>query len=396
MTSPLVLHDRSWRRSVVRCALLAALVPARAFGEEQVELDWQAPPECPQRAAVQQKLRSLAGEAWRTTERVRAKGRIERVERRYRLTLTVRDGATVKERTIESDSCVDLGGAAAVTLGLLLGRAPKSAGTDTDRAAATGTSGSTTPGDTTTGGPGSEGTPSGDANERRSGTGAAGASKAAASTKESSSATTKDSSTKSPAADETHDDEGKGASDSNGASTRTWRALVRAPLLTLDLLRLPKPSVGIGGGLGVRYAEWRFVANGRILSDQTLWSTQYPPEYPHAGARLSRVTGEVSACRGWRNGRLEFSPCVTIGLDHLTIRGEGPPNIARQTQHSMAALLGGSGSAHVYLAEWMAIFAGAGVAVATSAPTLTIAGLGEIGHVGAVQVSVGIGPEWIF
>jgi len=121
MTSPSVQY-RSFRGAVVRWALLAALVPLRAVAEEQVELDWQAPPECPQRAAVQQKLRSLAGEAWRTTERVSAKGRIEKLERRYRLTLSVRDGATVKERTIESDSCVDLGGAAAVTLGLLLGR----------------------------------------------------------------------------------------------------------------------------------------------------------------------------------------------------------------------------------------------------------------------------------
>jgi hypothetical protein len=98
------------------------------MAEEQVELDWEAPPECPQKAAVQQKLRSLAGEAWHTTERVSAEGRIERIDKRYRLTLSVRDGAAVKERTIDSDSCVDLGGAAAVTLGLLLGRCRRHSG----------------------------------------------------------------------------------------------------------------------------------------------------------------------------------------------------------------------------------------------------------------------------
>lgn len=349
-----------------------------------MELDWQAPPECPQRAAVQEKLRSLAGEAWRTTERVSAKGRIERVERRYRLTLSVRDGATVKERTIESESCVDLGGAAAVTLGLLLGRGPNSAATGAD--SGTATSGGGASGDGTTGERGSGAAPSGaasDANDRTSGTAAAGASKAASSSK--------DASAKSPDADAAHDDD-DATNPSGGESTRAWRVLLRAPLLTLDLFRLPKPSVGIGAGIGLRYAEWRFIAIGRTLSDQTVWSDQFPD----TGTRVSRATAELSGCRGWRNGALEISPCLTVGLDHLTVRGEGPPNIARHTRRSMAALIGASGTAHVYLAEWMAIFAGVSFAVATSHPTFTVEDLGEIGHVGAVQVSIAVGPEWIF
>jgi hypothetical protein len=164
----------------------------------------------------------------------------------------------------------------------------------------------------------------------------------------------------------------------------------------LDFFRLPKPSIGIGAGFGVRTGDWRFLASGRILSDQTLWSKQYPEQFPEVGARISRVTGEISACRGFRNGSLELSPCATVGVDHLTVRGQGPPNIARQTQRSLAVLIGGSVNAHFYFAEWMAIFAGAGLAVATSSPTLTVQNLGEIGHVGAVQVSVGVGPEWIF
>ena len=391
MTSPSVQH-RSFRGAVVRWALLAALVPLRAVAEEQVELDWQAPPECPQRAAVQQKLRSLAGEAWRTTERVSAKGRIEKLERRYRLTLSVRDGATVKERTIESDSCVDLGGAAAVTLGLLLGRGPNSGGTDADNTAPNGTSRGGASGDNAASARGSETTPSGDANERRAGTGAAGASKPTQSS--TSQATDAQSKKASDTDDGSHPDDD--ANGSGSASTRAWRVLLRAPLLTMDLFRLPKPSVGIGAGFGVRYADWRFLATGRILSDQTLWSKQYPEQFPEVGARASRLTGDISACRGFRSGSLELSPCATLGLDHLTVRGQGPPNIARQTQRSVAVLIGGSGSAHLYLAEWMAIFAGAGLAVATSSPTLIVQDLGEIGHVGAVQVSVGIGSEWIF
>jgi hypothetical protein len=164
----------------------------------------------------------------------------------------------------------------------------------------------------------------------------------------------------------------------------------------LDLVRLPKPSVGIGAGLGVRVAEWRLLAVGRILSDQTQWADQYPAQYPHAGVRVSRATAEAWVCRGFRDASIELSPCLTLGLDHLTVRGQGPPNVVRQTQKSLAALLGASGSVHGYLAEWISLFATAGVAVATSSPTLTIQNLGEVGHVGAVQLSAGIGSEWIF
>ena len=348
------------------------------MAQEQVELDWEAPPECPQRAAVQQKLRSLAGEAWRTTERVSAQGRIERVDKRYRLTLSVRDGATVKERTIESDSCVDLGGAAAVTLGLLLGRGPNGGengatgapvgGASTGAAAGGGGAGTTSPGNP----------------------GAAAAAKATA-------PSPKQGAPKSPDTDgDSRSEDDDATNPSESGSSRTWRMLVRAPLLTLDFVRLPKPSGGIGVGLGVRVAEWRVLAVGRILGDQTQWLAQYPPEYPHAGVRMSRAAAEAWACRGFRSAALELSPCVTVGVDHLTLRGQGPANVAHQTQKAWSALIGGSGSVHVYLAEWMALFTSAGIAVATSSPTLTIQNLGEVGHVGAVQLSAGIGSEWIF
>jgi len=372
---------RSWRPLAAGCGLLAVLLPARASAEEQVELDWQAPPECPQQAVVQQKLRSLAGEAWRTTERVSAKGRIERIERRYRLTLSVRDGATVKERTIESDSCVDLGGAAAVTLGLLLGRGPNSGGPDGTQGSGTGTTGNGAAGQG-----GSDATTAGANSDRSSTAGAAAASKTTSSSTDAKSK---------PASEKDEDasaDAGSASNRSDSESKRAWRALLRAPVLTLDLARLPKPSIGVGGGFGLRYAEWRFVAIGRILTDQTLWSEQFPD----VGTRVSRAAAELSVCRGFRNGALEVAPCLTVGIDHLTARGEGPPNIVRHTQRSTAALIGGAGVVHFYLAEWMAVFAQAGVAVATASPTFTVDQLGEVGHVGPVQVSVGVGPEWIF
>jgi hypothetical protein len=160
----------------------------------------------------------------------------------------------------------------------------------------------------------------------------------------------------------------------------------------VDLGRLPKPGVGFGGGLGARYDEWRFIASGRILFDQTLWSE----DLPDVGSRVSRFAAELAVCRGFRSDSFELAPCVTVGLDHLTARGTGPSNIIRQTQRTTSVLLGGAAAAHYYFTEWMAVFMGAGVAVATSRPTLTVVGVGEVGHAGWVQLSIAIGPEWIF
>src|SRR6188768_879446 len=114
MTSRSAPHpDR--RRFATLCGLVAAVWPARATAQESVDLTWDAPPECPQEAAVRQSLRSLVGEdIWHRPTHLNATGRIERAGERYRLTLSVRDGADVKERKIDSDSCTDLGGAAAV------------------------------------------------------------------------------------------------------------------------------------------------------------------------------------------------------------------------------------------------------------------------------------------
>jgi len=387
MTSRFVPH-RDGRRLAASWGLAALLCSAHTFAQEQVELAWEAPPECPQEAAVRQKIRTLAGDAWHTTERVRAQGRIERVDGRYRLTVRVHEGDAAKERTIAADSCVDLAGAAAVTLGLLLGRGATPADAGATTAGGAGTAATGGAGTAATGGAGTQarGGSSGDASARASGAGAAGAKQGA------------DSATK-PEARESDADEADADSSStraddveSGGSAGSVHALLRAPVLTLDLARIPEPSLGFGAGLGARYAEWRLVASARILLDQTLWSE----DFPDVGSRVSRFAAELAVCRGFRSDSFELAPCLTVGLDHLTARGTGPPNITRHTQRTTSVLLGGAAAAHYYFTDWMALFAGAGLAVATSRATLTVEGLGEVGHAGLVQVSVGIGPEWIF
>lgn len=352
-----------WRLVAGICGVVAAVSPARAFAQESVELEWESPPECPQRAAVREALRSLVGEdLWHQTTRLNAHGRVERIGERYRLTLSVREGSTSKERRIESDSCADLGGAAAVTLGLLLKRARASAALGTDAGAIA-----------SSGNPDSADAP-GNTNETA-------AQRAARETQRS-------------ARRESPDDEREdsAADDSGASSARRFHLVLRAPLVSVDLARLPQPSAGFGGGVGFRYAEWRFVAVGRYLLPQTLWAEQFPD----VGTRLTRFAVELWSCRGWRSDAFELAPCLTVGVDHLTARAVGPANIVPSSQRFTAALIGGAAALHYYLADWSAVFLGAGIAVATARPSLSVVELGEIGHVGPVQVSVGIGSEWIF
>src|SRR5690606_36310133 len=76
-------------------ALVWALAPVRAGASDALELEWHAPPSCPQAGAVQKKLEAIVAEAPHASLRLRAQGRIERLGGRYRLTLSVRDGDTV-------------------------------------------------------------------------------------------------------------------------------------------------------------------------------------------------------------------------------------------------------------------------------------------------------------
>lgn len=366
MTYRFGLHP-DWRRLAAVCGLAAAALPSRALAEEPLRLEWESPAECPQQAAVRDALRGVVGEdVWRRRTELAARGRIERNGDRYRLTLSVREGESVKERKIESDSCDDLGGAAAVTLGLLMKRGRNPSDTSADAR----TKSSASPADSD--GAGDATDAAGDATD---------ATRAAAEAKGRSST----------------ESSRQGASDREplaGATARGRRVrwVLRVPVASLELARLPHPSFGFGGGVGVRYAAWQFVAVGRYLLPQTLWAEQFPD----IGTRVSRFAVELWSCHGWRNGAFEVAPCVTVGVEHLTARGVGPPNVTPSSQRSTSALLGGAAALHYHFSDFSAVFLGGGMGVATARPSLSMNGLGEIGHVGPVQVSVGIGSEWIF
>jgi hypothetical protein len=346
--------------SLVRCGAICGvtcLLPASVKAQDEVALTWSAPEGCPQHEFVRERIQALVGHTLQKAEPLRAEGRVVRVGGRFRLTLVLREKGGARKRTVESDSCVNLAGAAAVALGLLVRQrsdptAPEETGWTS--AADQPSSSEDDPASARVGDTGAA---------RRADTGAA----------------------------RLADTGGARLADTEAVSERDWHLVLAAPFAALDVGPLPKPEVGVGGGLGVRFRSWRFALSGRVLDAQK-WLM---PGSGTVGVHSGRWHGGVSVCRGWRSGRLEIAPCLTAGLDRVWARGTGPGVTAR-TQQAISFVLGAAGSTHFHVFDSTAIFAAAGVGFETSRPRLVIEGLGEVGRIGPVQFSASLGLEWIF
>ena len=358
---------------------LAGMLPSLAYAEDAVDLAWDAPAGCPQREAVQARVRELAGEALKNAERPRAEGRIVSVNGRYQLTLTVYEKGEARDRTMTSQSCDDLAGAAAIALGLLIRQRPSSSGE---------------PGSSGTGAAAAPGAAAAE-------TGAPGSEKSQSRTTPPAAPGTKPASKSPPGSTEPDDADRAGKSSEVEYSTYgsglslpgAWNAdfILRAPAAVLDVGPLPKPGFGVGGAVGVRSSGWRITVGGRILMDQ-IWRI---PGSADAGADVGRWQADLWLCRGFRIGRTELSPCLTAGLEGLSASGTGP-GVTPSEQKSLSFVVGAAGTAHFYVFDSMAIFASVGVGIETTRPVLVVEELGPIGQVGPIQLSIALGPEWIF
>jgi hypothetical protein len=295
-----------------------------------------------------ERIRSLAGGTLRTKERLRATGRIERRGDRFRLTLTVRDAGSVGERTVDSDSCADLAGAAAVALGLLLEnkRQAEEAQTRPDQQTGAG---------------------------QKSGTASGGATAASDAEKSRQNAE--------PAADQGADS----PSESEGGE-RAFRILAQLPLGTVDFGPLPATSFGLGVGLGVQVEAFRAVAVGRYFTTVNLVA----PDYAEAGVDVDRLSAELWTGYGYRAGRFELTPCVTGALDHYTARGVGRFVAPRSARH-LALALGAGVMADVHVVDWLSITGTAALRAETSRPRLVLDDFGEVRRVGPAQASLALG-----
>jgi hypothetical protein len=350
------------RQAALALALATAWVLTAPAARAQLNLKWDAPPGCPRRSEVLNRIRALAGPSLEKTENLSAEGRITPANGRFYLTLLVRDGRDVRKRAIASDSCADLAGAAAITLALLLGIDVSAAGPPAD--AAPRKHGSGTDGQGASNEHGSEDRGA-QGDERGGGNRSAQGNESAA---------------RSPGPAES-------------PAPRSWNLLVRAPILAADLGPLPNPSVGAGLGVGVRYESWRLLLTGHAYLGQSVDATDTGDEFG-AGADLQRVTGHLSLCHGWRSSGFEIAPCLGLALEYVTAEGFGH-RVSPEAQGALWPALSAGAIAHWYPLKSLAFFAGVTGYLELSRPRLVIEGLGEIRQLAPLAAGTVIGVEWI-
>jgi hypothetical protein len=379
-------HRRSrGRAGAWWCGLVAATAIAALPGPAQAEvaLVWNAPAGCPSGAAVEERIRTIAGGSLGASAPLRAEGRITRHGTRYRLTLIVRDGAVRRERIIDSNSCADLAGAAAVALGLLLRDAPKA---ETTRPSPDATTSGEARGQRTTT---TTTTATTDGESRASPGSSAPSAERSRNSRPSSEQQT-------PLSEQqtlTPTDEVPESAEEPSPSVEATelRFVLRAPLLALDVGPLPAAVASLGAGVGIRYGSWHLTAVARVFQDETLWSTLIP----EVGAQVEHMEAELWNCRAWSSGRFDVAPCLVLGLNRLTAAGTGP-GVSARTQYSTSLTVGAAAAAHLHLFDWVALFATVGAGLETSRPRFVIDGLGEAGRWGPARLSAGVGSEWIF
>jgi hypothetical protein len=351
------------RQAALALALAATWVLTAPAARAQLDLKWDAPPGCPRRSEVLDRIRALAGPSLEKTENLSAEGRITPANGRFYLTLLVRDGRDVRKRAIASDSCADLAGAAAITLALLLGIDVNAAGSPADAASRKdGASGADE---------------QGASNERRSDERGVRSDERGG---EGRSVQGDESTGQSPGPAESH-------------APRSWNLVVRAPILVADLGPLPNPSVGAGLGVGVRYESWRLLLDGHAYLGQTVDAMDAGGEFG-AGADLQRMTGHLSLCRGWRSAGFEIGPCLGLALEYVTAEGFGQ-RVSPEAQRAVWPALSAGAIAHWYPLKSLAFFAGVSGYLEVSRPRLVIEGLGEIRQFAPIAAGAVIGVEWI-
>jgi len=326
---------------------LAWTEPANAA--QPLDLSWQAPPGCPQESAVRDQIRALVPSAMLESGSVRAEGTITRVDKRFRLNLVLHLGDVSGERSIDSDSCSDLAGAAAVALGLLLQSATQP----------------------TTGEPGGTSAAGGDGSS-------------------------------SPGASAEPPKPPPAPVDSGGSTTRpapptlgnrtprAWHLFV-TPQFAVDLGPMPKPTVGLAVAAGLSAQSWRFSATFELPQHQQLLL----PDASGAGAELKHWAVEAWACRAWRSPGLELAPCLLVGWERLTASGSGPSVTPRSVRASWGSI-GVAAVGRWYVADWFAFAASAGAKVESARPTIRIDGLEGYARLEPLDFTLRIGPMWIF
>jgi len=335
---------------VLVSALSAA--PAGARSAMPVELEWNAPPECPRVEEVQERIQKLAGSLDPVSKPKVTATVTRRVDGLFQLRLVIVADELDDERRIEGRSCNDLAGAAAVTLVLLLQSI--------------------------------EERPSGAASDRRGAANeAAGRPRAAGEPDRSQAAA---------AASQAAADDQLAADERLQRASRQWHVVLQLPVATLGLGPLRTPSWGLAAAAGLSFEGWRLLAGATAWRKQSVSATNGFREY---GGDIQRVTAELLVCRALFRARFEISPCGWLSMHHLWAQGAGA-HVTARTAHATWLGVGAGAQASFSAAPWLAIFARAGAELETARPELSLQNAGTLQELRPVAATFALGTEWIF
>ncbi|HEX2874997.1 MAG TPA: hypothetical protein VHP33_27285 [Polyangiaceae bacterium] len=342
--------------SLIAGTLLAA---SPLQGAQPLDLSWQAPAGCPQESAVREQIRALVPASMLESGNLKAEGTIARLDKRYRLKLVLTFGDVRGERVIDSDSCGDLAGAAAVALGLLLQSATQPS--------------TTAPSSGTSAGAGASGSP---------GTGSPPNTSGSAAPATSSQPKPPEVPAPEPSTEPKSDGEQR---------ARRWRIFLQAPELALGVGPLPEPTIGVAFALGVRVRPWSLGVGLHMPHEQRLAL----PGTSGAGANLDYWLAQAWVCHGWHSASFELAPCLTFGLERLSATGTGS-GVSPLSERATWLSVGAAAHGRWYVAEWFALSATAGGRVEGARPTIRIDGLPDYGRLKPAAFTLRAGPVWIF
>jgi len=154
---------------------------------------------------------------------------------------------------------------------------------------------------------------------------------------------------------------------------------------------LPEPGIGVAVAGGASFHRWRFLVEGAVWRTQRMTAS----DEPGVGADVGLITVGPRACWAAVQGRFELAPCLVLTVQHLWAEGSGD-HIAPRSAEATWLAAGAGAQARWRLAAWFALVGRVSAQVETSRPIVAIDGVGTLGQIGPVSLTLALGPEWIF
>ena len=377
------------RAAAILAVMAGAAVTWTAVGWGQpvpgIDLRWSAPARCPSAANVRERIRHLlGGVAESHSEHIVADVDVVEVGGRYQLTLNLRSNGSRlgKSRSLESESCDSLAGAAAVTVAMLV-RSDSPAST----ASSSTPGGPTAPRSAEPHAAASSSAPTASAANAAS---PRSEREAASAPQGPTSGTSSPPQSAPPHADVTVARTAPDAVTATAPSRQqegSWHPLIHAPVLGIDGSVLPSWSYGFGVGLGIRRGLFDIVLDGRFSLPQSASLGDYASSFDRRGAT-------VTGCYEWRSGPIGVAPCFSLLVDDVTARGAGP--YVTSSSDDVAWVSAGLAiRARWSLGAHAALFVSPGLVLAASRPTFVINGFGQVYQVPLTAFATSFGCEWI-